>query len=135
MNVGKSRIFKQMLLLGLVEVHYVWHTICKMKHHGKSETMKFNDILSSDLPEIDESVKQCVNFGQWLLFRSSSIDKKSSHAHLYLKTDEQILELDPNGRILKEVTREKVTVHIDEICYFSDIPRPQSLSNAHITVF
>lgn len=97
--------------------------------------MKFNDILSSDFPEIDESVKQCVNFGQWLLFKSSSIDKKSVHAHLYLKTDEQILELDANGRILRAIPREDVSVHIDEICYFSDIPRPQSLSNAPITIF
>jgi len=97
--------------------------------------MKFNDILSSDFPEIDESVKQCVNFGQWLLFRSSSIDKRSAQAHLYLKTDEQILELDASGKILKAIPREGVSLQIDEICYFSDIPRPQSLSNAPITAF
>lgn len=97
--------------------------------------MKFNDILSSDFPEIDESVKQCVNFGQWLLFKSSSIDKKSDHVHLYLKTDEQILELDARGKILKAISRDQVSVHIDEICYFSDIPKPQSLSNASVTVF
>jgi hypothetical protein len=97
--------------------------------------MKFSDILSTDFPEIDESVKQCVNFGQWLLFRSSSIDKKSPISHFYLKTDEQILELDGQGRILKVVPRSEVSVHIDEICYFSDIPRPQSLSNSPLSLF
>jgi hypothetical protein len=97
--------------------------------------MKFSDILSTDFPEIDESVKQCINFGQWLLFRSSSIDKRSSISHLYLKTDEQILALDANGRILKVIPRAEVSVHIDEICYFSDIPRPQSLSNSPLALF
>jgi hypothetical protein len=91
--------------------------------------MKIKNISSSELPEIDNSVKECINLGKWLLFKSSSIGDGQSCLSYYLKTDEQVFELDIHGNIQKPVSRDGLSIHIDELCYFSDISRPRSLSN------
>lgn len=91
--------------------------------------MKLHDVLSRDFPEIDNAVKECVNLGQWLLFKSSTIEDKGFHAPFYLKVDAQIFELDSRGKVLKALPREGLSVRIDELYYFSDMPRPCSLSN------
>jgi hypothetical protein len=94
--------------------------------------MKLTNVRSADLPEISEAVKECVNRGQWLLFKSSSISNAGSHAPFYLKVDTQIFELDTLGKILSSHPREGLNVQIDELCYFSDLPKPRSLSNMAI---
>lgn len=91
--------------------------------------MKLNNLLSSDLPEIDESIKECINLGQWLLFKSKS--KKHTSAVFYLKAGTSIFEVSKQGKVLKESKTRNIS--IDELYYFSDMPRPHSLSNASIT--
>jgi hypothetical protein len=94
--------------------------------------MRLNDILSADLPEIDESVKECVNKGQWLLFKSEARLRNSPQGAFYLKTGSSVLELNERGRILQEINQED-DLEIDDLFYFSDLPRPTSLSNSDVT--
>lgn len=91
--------------------------------------MKLTNVQSTDFPEISDAIKECVNRGQWLLFKSSSISDKGFHAPYYLKVDTQIFELDGLGKILNTIPREGLSVQIDELYYFSDLPKPSSLSN------
>ncbi|AXV70901.1 hypothetical protein CJO74_01115 [Ralstonia solanacearum] len=95
--------------------------------------MKLNNILSADLPEIDESVKECINLGQWLLFKSWT----KSHAHpqvaFYLKAGSSVFELSERGRILQELNQNEEGLEIDEVFYFADLPKPTSLSNSNFS--
>lgn len=92
--------------------------------------MKLHDILSSRLPEIDDSVKECVNLGEWLLFKSEG--STSSPSSFYLKTDSKVYKLDDRGRLLHQVELSSEKIEIDELFYFSDIHRPASLSNTRL---
>lgn len=92
--------------------------------------MKLHDILSSELPEIDDSVKECVNLGKWLLFKSEG--STSSTSPFYLKADSKVYELDNSGRLIHEVEEQSKSIEIGELFYFSDIHRPASLSNTRI---
>ncbi|VVE14542.1 hypothetical protein PPN31114_02828 [Pandoraea pneumonica] len=90
--------------------------------------MKLHDIESSRLPEIADSVKECVNLGEWLLFKvESSMD--GQEASFYLKTATSVFELSDSGRVLHEVKDGVEKLEIDELFYFSDIRKPISLSN------
>jgi hypothetical protein len=90
--------------------------------------MKLNNILSSDLPEIDDSIKECINFGQWLLFKSQTINPNANN-HLYLKVGQSVYELSDKGKIIQEIENSRTSLRIDELFYFSDLPKPRSLSN------
>lgn len=92
--------------------------------------MKLHDILSSRLPEIDDSVKECVNLGEWLLFKSEG--STSGPSFFYLKTDSKVYKLDDRGKLLHQVEPSSEKIEIDEIFYFSDIHRPASLSNTRL---
>lgn len=92
--------------------------------------MKLHDILSSRLPEIDDSVKECVNLGEWLLFKSE--DSIGNPSSFYLKTDSKVYKLDDSGKLLRQVELSSEKIEIDEIFYFSDINRPASLSNTRL---
>lgn len=89
--------------------------------------MRLHEILSSQLPDIEESIKECVNLGAWLLFKPEGSISKSSF--FYLKADSKIYELDSRGKVLREIESPTKTVEIGELFYFSDINRPISLSN------
>ncbi|NWO10039.1 hypothetical protein HLV40_06475 [Chromohalobacter salexigens] len=91
--------------------------------------MKLCKILSSELPEIDNLVKECVNSGQWMLFKSRSFSRSSQVSVFYLKAGEDILELDERGGVVSELRSPRVDIELDEIVYFSDLPQPDSLSN------
>ncbi|HYQ50424.1 MAG TPA: hypothetical protein VES70_08320 [Pseudomonas sp.] len=93
--------------------------------------MKLHDILSARLPEIGDSVKECVNLGEWLLFKTEALAGHPKAA-FYLKTDDCIFELDDSGRLLQEVTEDADKLEIDELFYFADISRPTSLSNTRL---
>lgn len=93
--------------------------------------MKFHDILSARLPEIGESVKECVNLGEWLLFKTEA-SGDHPEAAFYLKTGTSIFELDDNGRLLHEVSQDAEKLEIDELFYFADVCKPTSLSNTRI---
>ncbi|AIL60472.1 hypothetical protein [Pseudomonas alkylphenolica] len=92
--------------------------------------MRFNNILSADLPEIDETIKECVNGGQWLLFKSDSISRSEVPADFYLKVGQSVYALDGEGHIVGELDRPNDNFRIDELYYFSDLPKPRSISNA-----
>jgi hypothetical protein len=94
--------------------------------------MKLNDIRSADLPEIDDSIKECVNLGQWLLFRCEG--KAHARAAFYLKTGSRVFELNDRGKVLQQVNQSNEELEIDEVYYFSDLPRPRSLSNSNFTM-
>jgi len=88
--------------------------------------MKTIDIMSQQLPDIDGSVKECVNSGQWLLFRSLS---EQHHSAYLLKAGSEIFALDNSGKIIEKLNATVSGIKIDELFYFSDLPRPASLSN------
>ncbi|NIY92586.1 hypothetical protein [Vibrio diazotrophicus] len=86
--------------------------------------MKFKHIHSDELPNIDHYVKECVNAGQWFLFKSPN---KETEASYFLKVGKEIYGLDESGKILLSLQPEELTM--DELFYFDDVPRPVSLSN------
>lgn len=92
--------------------------------------MELRNLFSHELPEIDNSIKECVNLGEWLLFKSKNFEHADEEAVFYLKAGSKIFELDGVGRILKIQERQDVNIRIDELFYFSDIPKPRSLSNS-----
>ncbi|MBR8431671.1 hypothetical protein LGM43_05350 [Burkholderia seminalis] len=93
--------------------------------------MKLHDIQSDRLPEIDDSVKECVNLGEWLLFKSEA---SAGHraAAFYLKTGTSVFELSDRGKVLHKVEDGADKLEIDELFYFSDIRKPTSLSNTRV---
>ncbi|WP_145524637.1 hypothetical protein [Yersinia rohdei] len=87
--------------------------------------MKFVSIQSEALPEITTLVKECVNLGQWLLFKAYSED---ANVYFYLKTDKEIYALSKSGKVLNSTPVNNI--EMNELYYFSDLPKPISLSNA-----
>ncbi|MEM5449107.1 hypothetical protein [Paraburkholderia guartelaensis] len=93
--------------------------------------MKLHDIESSRLPEIADSVKQCVNLGEWLLFKTET-PEDGHETSFYLKTATGVFELSDSGKVLHEVEDGADKLEIDELFYFSDIRKPISLSNMRL---
>lgn len=91
--------------------------------------MKFNYLHSSDLPQIDTFIKECINAGTWFLFKSYS---ECADERFYLKANSEIYTLDLKGNILN-CTPLKDCLDIDELYYFDDIKRPISLSNLQVS--
>ncbi|EFA4927685.1 hypothetical protein KZD03_00040 [Escherichia coli] len=91
--------------------------------------MKFTGLQSSELPDTSDAVKECVNLGQWMLFKSNSY-RITVEMTFFLKTGNDIFGMNERGQIMP--TRITEHLSIDEVFYFSDLPRPSSLSN---TVF
>ncbi|WP_175024855.1 MULTISPECIES: hypothetical protein [Burkholderia] len=94
--------------------------------------MKLNDILSEQLPEIDDSVKECVNQGQWLLFKTDLPSGGNRRVAFCLKTGSGVFELSDRGKVLHEIRDGVDKLEIDELFYFSDVRKPISLSNTRI---
>lgn len=90
--------------------------------------MKLINILSNELPDIDASIKECINLGQWLLFKSTAHSKTYNADFFYLKAGAAIFRLDESGKLIAEED-EHQNISIDELFYFSDLPQPKSLSN------
>ncbi|HEY4318009.1 MAG TPA: hypothetical protein VGN04_10435 [Herbaspirillum sp.] len=93
--------------------------------------MKLHEILAAELPDIDDSVKECVNMGEWLLFKTE-VHKAGSEAAYYLKTSTGVFELSDRGEVLQEVAASGDSLEIDELFYFSDVRKPDSLSNMRV---
>lgn len=91
--------------------------------------MKMQNIESSLLPGIPDSIKECVNLGEWLLFKTERLEQ-NRRAPFYLKTESNVFELSERGDVLREV-QEKAN-KIVELFYFSDVRRPLTLSNTKI---
>lgn len=92
--------------------------------------MKFSQMRSDDLPEIDVSVKECVNAGQWFLFKANADEQ---HACFFLKVHNDVYALGPHGEILSPLTNQN-DMKMNEIIYFEDLPKPASLSNQFTSV-
>jgi len=93
--------------------------------------MKLHNIVSSRLPNIADSVKECVNMGEWLLFKTDAHQNGQGKA-FFLKTATSVFELSDNGTVLHEVKDGRENLEIDELFYFSDVRKPLSLSNMRI---
>ena len=93
--------------------------------------MRFVNIPSSSLPEIDSSVKECVNQGQWTLFRAEADDFLDGHVCFYLKVGKDLFALGEQGQVLTVFQSVNREIPMNEVIYFSDIPKPESLSNLH----
>lgn len=93
--------------------------------------MKLHNIDSSRLPQIANSVKECVNMGEWLLFKTEA-HQVGGETAFFLKTPTSVFELSDNGTVLHEVVDGSEKLEIDELFYFSDISKPISLSNVRI---
>ncbi|MFU0967097.1 hypothetical protein [Kluyvera ascorbata] len=87
--------------------------------------MKFTGLQSSALPDTSDMVKECVNLGQWMLFKSY---EQTVGIVFFLKTGNDIYRLDQRGQVMAPPVTEHLS--IDEVFYFTDLPRPSSLSNA-----
>jgi hypothetical protein len=92
------------------------------------ETVKSFRIPSSKLPGIDESIRECINRGKWLLFRSDSAGL-SDKSPYFLKAGSELFKLDNSGNIIEKMDDRDMHLDLDEVFYFSDIPQPESLSN------
>jgi hypothetical protein len=92
--------------------------------------MKFTGLQSSELPDTSDSVKECVNLGQWMLFKST-IDVVG--VVFFLKTGKEIYALNERGKIMN-TTPLSERVEMNEVFYFSDLPRPCSLSNVSLSM-
>ncbi|MBY6246204.1 hypothetical protein [Citrobacter werkmanii] len=86
--------------------------------------MKFTSIRSSELPSIDISVKECVNAGQWFLFKANTSDDLVC---FFLKVEKNIFALGERGEVLTHFPLENI--EMNEFVYFEDLPKPASLSN------
>ncbi|CRE89247.1 TPA: hypothetical protein ACX4EX_001670 [Yersinia enterocolitica] len=86
--------------------------------------MKFTSIRSTELPGIDISVKECVNAGQWFLFKANTSD---AQVCFFLKVEKDIFALDQQGAPLTHFPLENI--EMNEFIYFDDLPKPISLSN------
>lgn len=91
--------------------------------------MRFNMILSSELPDIDSAIKECVNSGQWFLFKCEGSGVGRERV-FFLKIGRDWFELDDRGRVKNYVQDGECDFASGELVYFSDLPQPESLSNA-----
>lgn len=92
--------------------------------------MKLINIESSILPDIDSSVKECVNLGQWLLFKPAKKLVKHDDVSFYLKVEHSCyFGLNDLGGIVCQLDNVTQDLVMDEVFYFSDLPKPLSLSN------
>lgn len=91
--------------------------------------MKSSRINSSELPGIDDSVRECINRGQWLLFRSDRAGNTTGSPY-FLKVGREIFKLDSRGGVVEQMLDSDCHLEVDEVFYFSDVPQPDSLSNS-----
>lgn len=97
--------------------------------------MKLVQILSSRLPEIDDAVKECVNQGQWLLFKAPVSELRAHQAAFFLHVDSVVFALSESGKVMEQVAEGAQIPQIEELFYFSDLPQPKSLSNTSSALY
>lgn len=86
--------------------------------------MKLSTIYPKDLPALDPAVRECINRGDWLLFRGSECPATATDT-LYLKTDETVFALGIDGSLLQSCERQSQDFKVAELVYFSE-PSPSS---------
>lgn len=89
--------------------------------------MKLKEIKSNELPEIGLPVAECVNSGAWTLYRPSPSGSKTDGS-FFLKMGSEVCVLDARGKIVRMIGRDSSPA-MYEVFYFSDLPKPRSMSN------
>ncbi|MRH02557.1 hypothetical protein GIY21_19850 [Xanthomonas sontii] len=84
--------------------------------------MNYLLLKQDQMPNMAASIKERVNFGSWHLFRDKLKD------FFILSADGVLYHLDESGKIVRKIKIEESSGDFD-IYYFSDSPRPESLSN------
>jgi hypothetical protein len=90
--------------------------------------MKLISIRANELPAVAEVVKDCVNSGQWVLFTSTTANRRASTRY-FLQTEQSVFELDAEGKIVATRGGAELVPEMNEVVYFADLPQPSSLSN------
>lgn len=91
--------------------------------------MKFVNIPSSQLPEIDPFVKECINQGQWTLFKAEKGEIDDRMVVFFLKAGKDFFALNNTGKVISVFQTLNHEPEMNEVIHFSDIPKPESLSN------
>lgn len=86
--------------------------------------MEIKKLQSNELPMIDLAVRECVNLGQWLLFKSATEGQEK----FFLRAGATLLTLDPTGNIVHSMDGVHDEIGVDEVFYFDDVLKPQTLS-------
>lgn len=92
--------------------------------------MKFIDIKSDNLPDINITIKECVNLGQWMLFKPNVRLIECDDVSFYLKVEKSYFCLNKFGKVICQIDNVTTNFVMDEVFYFSDLPKPLSLSNS-----
>ncbi|EMH0680411.1 hypothetical protein V5887_000344 [Klebsiella aerogenes] len=87
--------------------------------------MKFTGLQSAALPDTSDSVKECVNLGQWMLFKSNT---ECREVVFFLRAGKEIFALNETGKVMSS-SPIREPLEMIEVFYFSDLPKPASLSN------
>lgn len=88
--------------------------------------MELKRIQSTDLPDIDASVKERVNDGRWTLFRTHQ-DHADREVEYYIKGNASLYRLDRSGKVIS-IGEAGDAPRIDEVLHFADLPSPRSVS-------
>lgn len=92
--------------------------------------MQIVHIPSRAIPWLSESIKVAINRGEWLLFScDDTVDSE-----YYLDIGNKLIHINENG-ILGEFDKKEFQKDIDVIIYFSDVKKPESLSNSKFKYF
>lgn len=89
--------------------------------------MKVVQIESSKLPDIDYEAKKFINQGYWTLVKIKRDPKEI--ADYMLDMDGNYALLSRSGSPVRIESVRPIDIIYDEIVYFSDIARPESLCN------
>lgn len=87
--------------------------------------MNYLKILSAQLPDVSEAIRERINSGSWYLL------KNRSGGLFKLKTDDRLYGLSESGKIVEILERDEGGEDFD-FYYFADAPRPGSLGNLKI---
>ncbi|WP_057091934.1 hypothetical protein KV708_08585 [Comamonas thiooxydans] len=87
--------------------------------------MEIINIASKTIPWLSTDIKRAINRGDWLLFTSD----EEVDSHYFLDIGQKIIHISESG-IIGEYEKINFNPDISKIIYFSDIPKPDSLSNA-----
>lgn len=88
-------------------------------------------ILSTQLKQLNPTVKNLINQGIWFLYTM----KNDDGAEYALVANEDIYFLDGKGKVLARKKKIDCDDSLGQSVYFSDIPLPNSLGNMVKTVY
>lgn len=94
------------------------------------DAMKIINIPSRAIPWLSDDIKSTINSGDWLLF--TSIDEDD--ANYFLDIGQKILRINDHG-IIEEISKVNFSLSISQIIYFSDIRKPDSMSNMKVSYY